>query len=60
MFAVNQEGAANAYQEWLAQGSESPPTNGDVVRHYKMDEELLQHLAAFMWSKGFDAARNSR
>ncbi len=58
MFADNHKGAADAYLEWLEQGADSPPTNGDVVRYEKIDEDVLRHLAEFMYQKGFDAARS--
>ena len=51
MFATNNTPAELAFQEWMNQGP-TPPTNGDVVRHERVDMELLHHLAAFMFDKG--------
>lgn len=49
MIASNQPDLKNAFDEWMSQGPE--PTNGDVVRHHKVDLELLHHLAEFIWNK---------
>ena len=37
------------FAAWMNQGSDSPPTNGDLVRHDKIDIELLEHLANYIW-----------
>lgn len=45
----NYAGLKEAFTEWWNQGSDSPPTNGDIVKYDKIDVDLLQHLAAFIW-----------
>jgi NTP pyrophosphatase (non-canonical NTP hydrolase) len=43
------EGWEAKFDEWLNQGP-SAPTNGDIVRHDRIDVELLHHLAQFMYT----------
>ena len=47
----NYTGLKEAFTEWRNQGSDSPPTNGDIVKYDKIDVDLLQHLAAFIWHR---------
>lgn len=47
----NYAGLKEAFTEWWNQGSDSPPTNGDIVKYDKIDVDLLQHLAAFIWHR---------
>lgn len=47
----NYAGLKEAFTEWWNQGSDSPPTNGDIVKYDKIDVDLLQHLAVFIWHR---------
>ena len=51
MLPVNYVGLKEAFTEWWNQGSDSPPTNGDIVKYDKIDVGLLQHLASFIWNR---------
>ena len=50
MLPANYIGLEEAFAEWLDQGP-SAPTNRDIVVHDKVDIELLEHLASFIWYK---------
>ena len=51
----NYVGLKEAFTAWWNQGSDSPPTNGDIVKYDKIDVDLLQHLAAFIWNRAQNA-----
>ena len=47
----NYVGLKEAFTEWWNQGSDTPPTNGDIVKYDKIDVGILQHLATFIWHR---------
>jgi hypothetical protein len=50
------DAARQAFAEWMNQGP-SAPTNGDLVKHDKIDVELLEHLAAYMYRAGIESVQ---
>ena len=57
MLPVNYVGLKEAFTEWWNQGSDTPPTNGDIVKYDKIDVDLLQHLASFIWNRAQKAEK---
>jgi len=47
----NERLLAQAFDDWMNQGADSPPTNGDLVEFDEIDKELLRHLARFIWNR---------
>lgn len=59
MFATNERDAHAAYHRWLGQGP-SGPYNMDLVESLQRNEnELMEHLAAFMFRQGVEFAKHS-
>lgn len=55
MIADNHPEVNVAFQEWMDGMEGGAPTNGDIVRHDKIDVGLLHNLAEFMWHKAKSA-----
>lgn len=51
MIAINKPELQVVFDNWMDQGSDAPPTNGDIVRYDKIDIDLLHHLASYVWEK---------
>jgi hypothetical protein len=51
MLPVDYVGLKEAFTEWWNQGCEAPPSNGEIVMYDKIDTEILQHLATFIWKR---------